>query len=55
MSMSPLQIKQRIEALEWEIRCNEEENDHMREEIKLLEQKLANYYEKEKISKDKAK
>lgn len=43
MSMSPLEIKKRIEALEWEIQNNEEENDMMRNEIKLLEKKLEAY------------
>ena len=38
--MSPLEIKERIEALEWEIQNNKEENDAMRKEIKLLEKKL---------------
>ena len=35
--------KERIEVLEWEIQCNEEENDAMREAIKLLEKKLKDY------------
>ena len=43
MSMSPLEIKKRIDALEWEIQNNEEENDMMRNEIKLLEKKLEAY------------